>query len=176
MIFRHRMRSLVAISRDAFRARDVDESIVARMMRCLSHCTNGRKLFFRAKEAFIASRNVVIYFDAEYVTFLGSADDLIRIASLEPIRADADVVAPILFVLRRGSRQVKTNQTYQTHSKFFLHRVPYFCAVRLVFRKDRLRILACPYKGVRPQLAPRSVSFEELRLRTGIELQTAFCG
>ena len=41
---------------------------------------------------------------------------------------------------------------------------------------EAFRISPCRCKRFRPQLAPRSVSFEELRLRTGTALQTAFCG
>src|SRR5882724_3866248 len=49
-------------------------------------------------------------------------------------------------------------------------------AVRPVFRKDRLRILARPHKEDRPQLTSRSVSSQEHCLRTETALQTAFCG
>ncbi len=74
---------------------------------------NRCQLLFRMYKAFVASGNVVIDFDPEDSAFLRALDNLNRVAALESIRADANVVAPILFVLRWSSQQAKANQKYK---------------------------------------------------------------
>src|SRR5438552_18739999 len=116
MVFRHRVCSLVPMSRDALRSCDVDESIIADAMGFLRDRANRCQLLFRMYKAFVASGNVVIDFDPEDSAFLRALDNLNRVAALESIRADANVVAPTLFVLRWSSQQAKANQIYTTYS------------------------------------------------------------
>src|SRR5207249_336402 len=54
MIFRHRVCSLVPMSRDALRSCDVDESIIADAMGFLRDRANRCQLLFRMYKAFVA--------------------------------------------------------------------------------------------------------------------------
>src|SRR2546430_8537237 len=79
MIFRHRVCSLVPMSRDALRSCDVDESIIADAMGFLRDRANRCQLLFRMYKAFVASGNVVIDFDPEDSAFLRALDNLNRV-------------------------------------------------------------------------------------------------
>src|SRR5437016_11857581 len=100
MIFGHGVRSLVSMRCDAFGPCDVDESIIVRTMRLLRDRANGGQLFLGAKEAFVASRNVVIDLDPKYATLVRAPNNLNRIAAFQSVRADANVVGPVLLACR----------------------------------------------------------------------------
>src|SRR5436305_13640785 len=105
MIFRHRVCSLVPMSRDALRSCDVDESIIADAMGFLRDRANRCQLLFRMYKAFVASGNVVIDFDPEDSAFVRALDNRNRVAALEFIRADSILVAPMPSVFRWCRRQ-----------------------------------------------------------------------
>ena len=96
MFLGQRVRSLVRIRGDAFRACDVDEGVVARLVRLLSHGADRLQLLFRIHEAFVSPGNVVVHLNPEDVALLGVADNLLRVVGLQSVRPDANVVGPIL--------------------------------------------------------------------------------
>ena len=96
MLLSQRVRRMVCIGGNAFRARDINEGVIAGLVCFLSHRANGSQLFFRVDEAFVAPGNIVVYFDSKDIAFLRLADDLFRIVGLQAVAADADIVRPIL--------------------------------------------------------------------------------
>ena len=96
MFLGHGVRSLVGVGRDAFRACDVHEGVIARLVRLLGHGPDGAQLLFRIDETLVPPGNIVVHFDAKDVALLGVADNLLRIVGLQAVRPDAHVVGPIL--------------------------------------------------------------------------------
>src|SRR5438034_11301853 len=113
MIFRHRVCSLVPMSRDALRSCDVDESIIADAMGFLRDRANRCQLLFRMYKAFVASGNVVIDFDYEDSALLRALDNLNRDSALESIRDDESVAALILFTMRWSRHHAMASQKYK---------------------------------------------------------------
>src|SRR5208282_736127 len=113
MILRQRVRSLIAVRRDAFGPGDVDEGVVSGLMRRFRYVMNRLQLFFWLEKAFIASRNIVVDLNAEDTARLGLVDNLLRIAAPESVRADAHVVSPVLLGRDWSGRQAQREQSYK---------------------------------------------------------------
>ena len=110
MIFGHRVWNLIAVRGDALRSRDIDERMVPNLVRRLCHIVNCLQLRLRMHEAFIAPRNIVIYFDPGNVAGLCFVHDLLGVSALQPVSANANVVGPILLVLLRSCGQTNREE------------------------------------------------------------------
>ena len=96
VILGHAVRAGRRFGGNAFRARDVYESVVAGGVSLLGNCVNGLQLLAGIQKAFVSARNVIVYFDPEDVSVGGPADDLIRVVEAQAVTGDADVVRPVL--------------------------------------------------------------------------------
>src|SRR6202030_2359685 len=95
MILRQRVRRLIAVRRNALGPGNVDESVVALVMRRLRDIVDSLQFFFWVQKALVAPRDVIVHLNPEYAAGLRAARDLQRIPAFQSIGADADVVSPI---------------------------------------------------------------------------------
>src|SRR5271165_4654617 len=104
MILRQRVVGLVSIRRDAFRACNVDESVVPRRMGFLGHGMNRFQFRFWIEETLVAAGYVVVNLDAKNTRLLSVGYDFSGIAGCESVGADPHIVSPVLLVCLRSSR------------------------------------------------------------------------
>ena len=111
MIFRQSVRHLIAMRGDALGARNVYEREVARVMRRFGHVANRLQLFFGMQKALVAPGNIIVDFNPENTALLRAAHNLHRVPALEPVRTNANVVAPVLIrQVRAGSCALSKQQ------------------------------------------------------------------
>src|SRR5262249_25649974 len=96
MIFRKSVRRLVCVCRNALCARNVNESVVVRLMGLFGDRTDSSKFFGGIEKTLVATGNVVVDFNTEDSARSGVGDDLGRALAVESVGADADVVRPVL--------------------------------------------------------------------------------
>src|SRR6266852_7737025 len=105
MILGHAVCARTGAGRDAFRARNVHESVVAGLVSFLGRRANGLELLRGVEKAVIPPRDVVVHLYAEDIRIRRAADDLIDVVEAKAVTGDANVVAPVLADLSAGGAE-----------------------------------------------------------------------
>ncbi len=107
MILGQRVRHLIPMRSDALGPGNVDESVIARLVRRFGHLADRLQFLFWIEKTLVAPGNVIVDLNPEHVALLRLARNLLRVAALQTISADADVVRPVLFfgIRRRDQPQ-----------------------------------------------------------------------
>jgi hypothetical protein len=103
VIFRHTVLCGCSVSRDAFGAGNVHESVVASSVSFLGHRVNGLQLLGGIYKAFVPARDVIVYLDPEDVVVCRALDNLIRVVEAQAMAGDTHIVRPILIGLAEKS-------------------------------------------------------------------------
>src|SRR5580658_1233005 len=103
------VRSLIRVSRNALRPSDINESVIPRRVRLLSHGVNSLQLLLGINKTLIPPLNVVVDLDPKHAIFRSALDNPIRIVTPQPISPDAHIVRPVL-VSPVLLRRVRTSQ------------------------------------------------------------------
>src|SRR4029453_14303152 len=90
------MLGFFCVGGDAFGAGDVDERLISNLVRLFGKPGDWWKLFRWIEKAFIAARDVIVYFDPKHVASLGVSDNRARIRGAEAVGANANIVGPVL--------------------------------------------------------------------------------
>src|SRR5580704_6598344 len=117
MILRQRVSGLIAVRGDAFGTGDVNEGVVSSLMCRFRHVMNRLQLFFWLEEAFVAPRDIVVDFNAEYPARLGLIDNLLRVAALQAVGPNAGIVSPVLFIRDWRRRNAQRKRRYKDDYK-----------------------------------------------------------
>ena len=84
----------ICVRGNTLEARYIDKCFLPVRMRSLGNFAQRFQFFFRVKQAFIAARNIVIYFDAIDATLIRLTNNRLGARPGQRIRCNADLAQP----------------------------------------------------------------------------------
>ena len=116
MIFHDGVSGGVGVRSNAFGARNVDKSMILGCMGRIGNSPNGFQFCGWVEKAFVASRDVVIDFDAKNVTLLRITNNCLGVVCVQAVCPNADIVCPVLFLRECKRRRPGKDTEKQTET------------------------------------------------------------